>query len=105
MNLQRLSIVSGVITFTVACTWVEPVARAESVALVNDAHVVSCQKLGQTTSNVKDKLGIIKRRQHKVSEELLTLAKNTAVEMGGDSVVALSEPSDGEQSFAIFRCQ
>lgn len=105
MNLLRLSMVSGVIAFTVACTWVEPAERAESVALVNDVHVVSCQKLGQTTSSVKDKLGIIKRRQHKVSEELLTLAKNTAVEMGGDSVVALSEASDGEQSFAIFRCQ
>lgn len=88
-----------------ACTWVKPVEHADEVALVNQEHVVNCTKLGQTTSSVKDKLGLIKRKENKVSEELLTLAKNSAVEMGGDTVMVVSEAVDGEQSFAVFDCQ
>ena len=86
------------------CTWVQPVEDAEDVALVPLQYASDCTLLGQTESNVKDSIGILRRREAKVGEELATLAKNAATVMGGDTVVAKGEPVNGSQSFSIYRC-
>ena len=89
---------------TSGCTWVEPVAGASKVTLVMPTHVSNCKPLGTTTSQVKAQVGPIYRSESKVEEELLTLAKNSAVEVGGDTLVAESPPSEGTQKFRIYKC-
>lgn len=86
------------------CTWVDPIAGASSVTLVKPTHVSNCKSLGTTTSQVKDKVGFVNRSDDKVAGELLTLAKNSAVEIGGDTLVAEGAPSDGTQKFRIYKC-
>ena len=44
------------------------------------------------------------RSEAKVEEELLTLARNSAVEIGGDTLVAEGPPSQGAQRFRIYKC-
>jgi len=90
---------------TSGCTWVDPVAGASRVTLVMPEHVSQCKPLGTTVSQVKDKVGIIHRSEAKVTEELLTLAKNSAVELGGDTLVAETGPADGTQKFKIYKCK
>jgi hypothetical protein len=87
------------------CTWVDPKPGTSKVTLVQLSHVANCQSIGTTSSQVKDKVGFIHRDEDKVTEELLTLAKNSAVEMGGDTLVAESGPIDGAQKFRIYKCQ
>lgn len=87
-----------------ACTWVEPTKEGSDVLLVKSFNVETCKKVGSTTTSVKHKLGIITRSEEKVTEELTTLAKNRAAEMGGDSIVAQGEPVDGSMSFDIYKC-
>jgi Domain of unknown function (DUF4156) len=87
------------------CTWVDPIAGASAVTLVQPSHVVNCKSIGTTVSQVKDKVGFINRSDDKVTEELLTLAKNSAVELGGDTLVAEGGPSEGTQKFRIYKCQ
>ncbi|MFT6955493.1 MAG: hypothetical protein ACJAYC_000489 [Halieaceae bacterium] len=86
------------------CTWVELTEEGEAVSLafsVPDA----CTRLGSTTSATKADLASIDRSDKKVSSELVTLARNAAVRMGGDTVTAESEISErGVQTFGIFRC-
>jgi hypothetical protein len=86
------------------CTWVDPVPGASRVTLVMPQHVSQCQPLGSTTSQVKAQVGPVHRSESKVQEELLTLAKNSAVEIGGDTLVAEGPPSQGTQRFRIFKC-
>jgi hypothetical protein len=86
------------------CTWVDPVAGASRVTLVMPQHVGHCQPLGTTTSQVKAQVGPVHRSESKVQEELLTLARNSAVEIGGDTLVAEGPPSQGTQRFRIFKC-
>ncbi|MEZ5503271.1 MAG: DUF4156 domain-containing protein [Halioglobus sp.] len=86
------------------CTWVDPVPGASNVTLVMPTHVSNCKPLGSTTSQVKDKVGFINRSDEKVAEELLTLAKNSAVELGGDTLVAEGAPNEGTQKFRIYKC-
>ena len=87
------------------CTWLDPIAGASAVTLVQPSHVVNCQSIGTTISQVANKIGFVNRSDDKVTEELLTLAKNSAVEMGGDTLVAEGGPSEGTQKFRIYKCQ
>ena len=87
------------------CTWVDPKPGASKVTLVKLEHVSQCKPLGSTVSQVKDKVGGIHRNEEKVTEELLTLAKNSAVDLGGDTLVAEGGPIDGTQKFTIYKCQ
>ncbi len=88
-----------------ACQWVKTTEGGENVSLVKMAHVVNCEKLGTTTSSVKDSIGFIDRKERKVMDELVTLAKNDAANMGGDTIVANKAISSGSQEFAVYRCQ
>lgn len=108
MKIQLRSCVAIVLLGYVAtsgCTWVDPIAGASSVTLVQPAHVTNCKSIGTTTSQVKAKVGIINRNDEKVAGELLTLAQNSAVEVGGDTLVAEGAPSEGTQKFRIYKCR
>ena len=101
INVIALSVLASGL---MACTWVEPTKEGSDVLLVKAFNVETCKKVGTTTASVKHKVGIFTRSEEKVTEELTTLAKNKAAEMGGDSIVAQGEPVDGSMSFDIYRC-
>lgn len=94
----------GITALATGCSWVKPKAGAEFVVLVQPAHVGSCELLGSTTSQVKDRVGILERRNKKVTAELVSLAKNAAVTLEGDTIVMDGEPTDDTQKFTIYRC-
>jgi Domain of unknown function (DUF4156) len=108
MKIQLRSSIAVVLLGYVAlsgCTWVESKPGASGVTLVMPTHVTNCKPLGTTISQVKAKIGIINRSDEKVAGELLTLARNSAVEVGGDTLVAEGEPSEGTQKFKIYKCR
>lgn len=87
-----------------ACTWVEPTKEGSEVVLVKAFNVEGCQRVGTATASVKHEVGIFTRSEDKVAEELVTLAKNKAADMGGNSIVAKGEPVDGAMSFDVYKC-
>jgi len=87
-----------------ACTWVEPTKEGAEVRLVEASDIETCKNLGTTNTFVKHKIGVVTRSEEKVTEELVTLAKNSAAEKGGDSIVAKGLPSEGSMSFVIYKC-
>jgi hypothetical protein len=87
-----------------ACTWVEPTAQGEKVRVLSAAEVTKCKKVGQTTVSLLAKLAGIERNAQKVQEELNILARNSAVELDGDTVVPVSAVEDGRQTFEVYRC-
>jgi len=87
-----------------ACTWVESTDKGQNVRLVTSEQLGQCKKLGKTTVSVLDKVGFISRSEEKVEEELLTLARNSAADMGGDTVVVAGPVSAGEQPFDVYKC-
>lgn len=88
-----------------ACTWVETTDSGQQVRLATQNQVAKCKKVGKTTVSVVDKVGFISRSDEKVAEELQTLARNSAAEMDGDTIVESSAISEGEQSFDVYRCR
>jgi len=87
-----------------SCTWVEPTKEGLDVILVKPHNVETCVKLGETTASVKHQIGPITRSEDQVVEELVTLARNKAAEMGGDSIVAKGPAKDGAMSFEVYKC-
>jgi len=86
------------------CTWVQLTPEGEKVHVLDTKQTEGCKKLGQTTTSVLAKKGIITRDEEKVSGELATLARNSAADMGGNVIVPISDIKNGERSFAVYNC-
>ena len=108
LKLTRISPSLSLTTITAAliagCTWVQPIDTSTSVALTTADEVQNCERLGTTTSTVKDQIGWLNRSEERVATELLTLAQNSAYTMGGNTLVASAEPMGGSQHFVIYTC-
>jgi len=106
MTARILLPLSAILTTLVGgCTWVELQSGAESVELRSASAVHSCERLGRTTTSVRERVGAFQRSPGKVEEELANLARNSALELGGDTIVADGPVRDGEQRFLIYRCR
>jgi uncharacterized membrane protein len=103
--VKKLSLLIAIITLSSACTWVKVSEDGSKVAVTNMANVSNCEKLRNVTTKVKASVGPIDRNDQKVGTELATMARNEAVNFGGDTVVPTSGINNGSQSFAIYKCK
>lgn len=86
------------------CTWIHISPSGEKVRAVSSAEIAGCEKIGVTTVSLLAKIVGIKRSQRKVARELETLGRNSGAEMGGDTIVPVSDIINGEQTFEVYRC-
>ena len=89
---------------TSSCSWVKLTPEGEKVRVLSINEVSSCKKLGKTMTTLKDKIAGMARKESKVQKEMQVLARNSAAEMGGDTVVAVSEVQEGRQTFEVYKC-
>ena len=95
----------GIILLVLAgCTWVKTTPEGEKVRVLEPHEVTSCKRVGKTIATGKASVARIERNRNKVAEELRTLARNSATEIGGDTVVPLGEMKGDSQVFAVYRC-
>lgn len=87
------------------CTWVKLTPEGEQVRVVNMEAVADCKRVGKTTVSTLAKVAGLNRYQESMQDELDKLARNSAAELDGDAVVAISEIVDGKQVFAVYRCR
>lgn len=88
-----------------ACTWVKMAPGGAEVRVARAGQDMSvCEKRGEVSVSVKNRLGPYERNDIKVRDELETLARNEAPGLQADTVQPKGEPADGEQRFLAFRC-
>lgn len=95
-------LVSGLMS---GCSFVKPVPQAADILLLKPYQARECEQVSRTTTQVMDKVWFVNRNPERMAEELATLAKNTAVEKGGNAVAPDSEIENGKQRFIIYNCQ
>ena len=105
MSHSRCYLILAVILMLCGCTWVKTDPGAEQVNLVSAAEARDCERIGRATASVRDRVAGVQRRAERVGDELADLARNSAVELGGDTIVADGPVTDGEQRFIIYRCR
>lgn len=87
-----------------ACTWVTLTPEGEKVRVLSANEVTRCQHVGQTTSSTTAKLVGVNRHDNAIQNELETLARNSAINLGGDTVVPDGVIKEGKQIFQVYRC-
>lgn len=78
---------------------------SEQVAVAQPDQVSQCKAIGKTTVSVLAEIGFISRGIDNVDANLLQLARNEAVNQGGDTVVPGDRPEVGKRTFAIYKCR
>jgi len=78
--------------------------QGEKVRLLDKSEVSLCERLGGTTVSVLDKVAFIERGKASVEDNLQALARNSAAEMSGDTIVTTSAITDGKQKYDVYRC-
>ena len=104
---MRIALIAATATIVLAsgCTWVHMAPGASAVRVISaGAAPAGCERRGEVTVSVKDRLGFYERNDLRVHEELETLARNEAPGIEADTIQPLAPPSDGEQRFLAWRC-
>ena len=78
---------------------------SDRVFLADAGQVASCQPRGKITVSVLAKVGLFSRSVKDVDADLLQLARNGAVDAGGDTVVKGDRPELGRRTFSIYKCR
>ncbi len=86
------------------CTWVQLTAEGENVSLAGVDVIGNCERIGRATAKTLGKIVAVERGGGRLQEELLTLARNEAGRLGGNTVVPESLINDGEQDFGVYNC-
>jgi len=103
--LKSVSVSILALLVTASCTWVSLERNGDNVRVVAPSEVQGCKNIGQTKVSLRDNIiGNIKRDERKVAKELTVLGRNSAAEMGGDTITPASEIVNGNQSFDVFKC-
>ncbi|HQT26475.1 MAG TPA: DUF4156 domain-containing protein, partial [Burkholderiales bacterium] len=78
---------------------------SENVVLADSSQVKGCESKGTITVSVLANVGFVNRSVKDVDANLLQLAKNGAVDAGGDTVVKGPRPDIGKRTFDIYKCR
>jgi len=103
--MRTLALALLLVPVVTACTWVKMAPGGADVRVARAGQDMSvCEKRGEVSVSVKNRLGPYERNDIKVRDELETLARNEAPGLQADTVQPKGEPADGEQRFLAFRC-
>lgn len=103
----RPLVLIGLVAFTLVatgCSYTKVDPGARGILILGPERTADCEKLGKTQVSVAEKLGFIPRHANAVQDDLDVLARNSAAEMGGDTVTRISEPVNGKQSYWVYDC-
>ena len=102
--MRNLMLIAAISLLLDGCTFVKLTPQGENVAVLQASEVANCDRVTATTVNVTSKV-VINRQPAKVAADLRTYARNRAATLGGDTIVATSQPRNGEQTFDVYRCR
>lgn len=86
------------------CALVELTPGGAGVRLASAEAVVTCTSLGRITASVIHEVGFLPRHPDAVQDNINVTARNSAANMGADTIVPASKIEDGRQTFEVYRC-
>ena len=86
-----------------ACSTLKLTEGGEKIRILDPTEVSSCKNLGRTNTSVTAKV-VFERPADVVAKELVTVARNSASRMGGDTIVPLTVIEEGQQTFVVYKC-
>lgn len=99
-KMRRSAVLLTTVVLAAGCAYVKETEEGRTVRVVPPAEAQNCTHIGKVRVSVA-KMG---RGEQFVREDLIRLARNNAAKSGADTVVAIGEPQNSEQTFEMFRC-
>lgn len=103
--MKNFLLAAIIVVIATGCTWVQLTAEGKDVSLADVQRISNCERIGRATSKTLGSVVMIERGGGRLQEELLTLARNEAGRMGGNSIVPESLIDNGQQDFGVYNCQ
>ena len=105
MKIKNSILLITALTLVISgCATIKLTTGGEKIRILTPDEVTSCKKLGKTNTSVTAKVLGIDRPIEALERELLTIARNSAASMGGDTIVPLTIIEDGQQTFEVYKC-
>ena len=101
--MQRILLTAILLSAITGCNWVGVTTEGVEVSLVEATEVGNCTRIAQTRSKTLSRI-IFQRGAQTLQEELVSLARNDAGSLGGNTIVAESSIEGGEQVFGVYTC-
>lgn len=86
------------------CNWVKLSDAGAQVRVVDSDTAARCIKKGEVTASVRDEVGPYSRNRQKVLDEVETLARNDARELGANAISPIGDLDSGERRYAAYDC-
>ncbi len=87
-----------------ACTTLKLTDGGDKIRILAPDEVSSCRELGKTNTTITDSILGINRPAEALERELQIIARNSADNMGGDTIVPLTVINQGQQTFIVYKC-
>ncbi|MGD8378406.1 MAG: DUF4156 domain-containing protein [Gammaproteobacteria bacterium] len=104
MKFPRLAMSFAALALLGGCSWVEVQPQAGDIVVLSQERVADCKYLGKVDVSVLSRVMGMDRLDSDVENDLENLARNNALDMGGDTVSPLSKARNGKQTFGIYKC-
>ncbi len=102
--MNRLLLIATLITLLSGCTWVQLTSEGQGVRLASTSEVTSCTRIGRAYAQTLSGVSVVERGGQRLQDELLTLGRNEAGRMGGNTIVPETVIDEGQQSFGVYSC-
>jgi len=99
-----IALVSLLVLLLSSCATIQLGEGGKKVRILTPDEVSSCRKLGVTNTSITDSILGINRPIEALEKELQIIGRNSADNMGGDTIVPLTVIDDGKQSFEVYKC-
>jgi hypothetical protein len=108
MRHTRPIVFAFVTTATLAlagCSWVKATPGGEAVREATAAEVSACEEVGTAVASTQATAAGLPRNKEVIRDEQVTLARNRAAQIGGDTIVETGPASGGTATFTVYRCR
>lgn len=99
-----LTVITSFALLLSSCATVSLTEGAKKVRVLEPDEVSSCKELGKTNTSVTATALWMSRPPETIAQELASIGRNSASNMGGDTIVPLTVIAEGRQTFVIYKC-
>ncbi|NQV69372.1 MAG: DUF4156 domain-containing protein [Pseudohongiella sp.] len=101
---QFLILTSLLASFAGCSNWVQVTDAGQNVRVATASEVANCRRIGRTNTKTLSKVVVVERGAQRLQQELQSLARNEAGDMGGNVVAPESTIDKGQQTFGVYSC-
>ena len=102
--MYRYVILATALATIAGCAGLKLSEGGEKVRVLDPGEIASCRELGRTNTTTTSQVMGIPRPIETISKELRIVARNSASNMGGDTIVPLTVIENGAQTFMVYKC-